>query len=399
METLIRRYKRLLAVTSTAYIRNLMNTIHWNNRLVAIRGARGVGKTTLMLQYLKLNYVADGREALYASLDSGYFTRHKLSELVEQFYLRGGKHLFLDEVHKYPGWSREIKNAYDEYPDLKIVFSGSSLLQILNAEADLSRRCISYDMQGFSFREYLHFYHQIEIRPYTLDEILFQPDNLCAEVNEKCRPLAYFDDYLKVGYYPFRLEGNEDYYTRIENVVNMILEIELPQQCGMDVANIRKLKTLLTILSSEVPLMVDMTKLSALSEMSRTTLLAYLQYLHRAKLVHLLYSDLDSLKKLQKPDKIYMENPNLLYALSLDEVNKGTVREVFMVNQLAYQHRVEYCTRSADYTIDRKYVIETGGKSKDGKQIANEQIAFIAADNMEYAVGNKIPLWAFGFLY
>ena len=281
METLIRRYKRLLAVTSTAYIRNLMNTIHWNNRLVAIRGARGVGKTTLMLQYLRLNYVADGREALYASLDSGYFTRHTLSELVEQFYLRGGKHLFLDEVHKYPGWSREIKNAYDEYPDLKIVFSGSSLLQILNAEADLSRRCISYDMQGLSFREYLHFYHQIEIRPYTLDEILFQPDNLCAEVNEKCRPLAYFDDYLKVGYYPFRLEGNEDYYTRIENVVNMILEIELPQQCGMDVANVRKLKTLLTILSSEVPLMVDMTKLSALSEMSRTTLLAYLQYLHR----------------------------------------------------------------------------------------------------------------------
>ena len=399
METLIRRYKRLLAVTSTAYIRNLMNTIHWNNRLVAIRGARGVGKTTLMLQYLRLNYVADGREALYASLDSGYFTRHTLSELVEQFYLRGGKHLFLDEVHKYPGWSREIKNAYDEYPDLKIVFSGSSLLQILNAEADLSRRCISYDMQGLSFREYLHFYHQIEIRPYTLDEILFQPDNLCAEVNGKCRPLAYFDDYLKVGYYPFWLEGNEDYYTRIENVVNMILEIELPQQCGMDVANVRKLKTLLTILSSEVPLMVDMTKLSALSEMSRTTLLAYLQYLHRAKLIHLLYSDLDSLKKLQKPDKIYMENPNLLYALSLNEVNKGTVREVFMVNQLAYQHRVEYCTRSADYTIDRKYVIETGGKSKDGKQIAGEQMAFIAADNMEYAVGNKIPLWAFGFLY
>jgi predicted AAA+ superfamily ATPase len=232
-----------------------------------------------------------------------------------------------------------------------------------------------------------------------LEEVLFHPDNLCAEVNAKCRPLAYFEDYLKVGYYPFRLEGNEDYYTRIENVVNMIMEIELPQQCGIDVGNVRKLKTLLTILSSEVPLMVDMTKLSALSEMSRTTLLSYLQYLHRAKLINLLYSDLDSLKKLQKPDKIYMENPNLLYALSLNEVNKGTVREVFMVNQLAYQHRVEYCTRSADYTIDRKYVIETGGKSKDGKQIAGEQTAFIASDNLEFAVGNKIPLWAFGFLY
>ena len=169
MESLISRHRRLLAGTSTAYIRNLMNTIHWNNRLVAIRGARGVGKTTLMLQYLKLNFPIDGREALYVSLDSGYFTRHTLSEFVEQFYLRGGKQLFLDEVHKYPDWSREIKNAYDEYPDLKIVFSGSSLLQILNAEADLSRRCISYDMQGLSFREYLHLYHQIEIRPYIYD--------------------------------------------------------------------------------------------------------------------------------------------------------------------------------------------------------------------------------------
>ena len=171
METLISRYKRLLSATSTTYIRSLMHTIHWNNRLVAIRGARGVGKTTLMLQYLKLHYATDGREALYVSLDSGYFTRHTLSELVEQFYLRGGKHLFLDEVHKYPNWSREIKNVYDEYPDLKVVFSGSSLLQILNAEADLSRRCISYDMQGLSFREYLQFYHQIELRSYTLEEI------------------------------------------------------------------------------------------------------------------------------------------------------------------------------------------------------------------------------------
>ena len=399
MDTLIRRYKRLLQATSMNYVRSLMDKINWETRLVAIRGARGVGKTTLMLQYLKTHYEGNEKEALYVSLDNAYFTRHTLGEFVEQFYMRGGKHLFLDEVHKYPDWSREIKNIYDEYPNLRIVFSGSSLIQILNAEADLSRRCIAYDMQGLSYREFLKLYHHIDVRTYTLDEILTTPDTICAEVNALCRPLAYFDEYLQMGYYPFRLEGYGDYYTRIENVANMILEIELPQQCGLDVGNVRKLKSLLTILASEVPMMVDMTKLSMMCGVSRTTLLAYLQYLHRAKLITLLYSDLDSLKKLQKPDKIYIENPNLLYVYSLGEVNKGTLREVFMTNQLTYQHQVEYSTRSADYTIDRKYTIEVGGRSKDGKQIAHEKEAYIASDDIEYSVGNKIPLWAFGFLY
>ncbi|WP_455586551.1 ATP-binding protein [Bacteroides sp.] len=399
MDALINRYKRLLAATSTTYIRSLMETIHWDARLIAIRGARGVGKTTLMLQYLKLHYPNDTKSALYASLDSIYFTQHTLMELVEQFYLKGGKHLFLDEVHKYPTWSQEVKNIYDEYPELRIVFTGSSLLRILNAEADLSRRCISYNMQGLSYREYLKLYHSIEIRPYTLNEIVTNPDAVCSDVNAKCRPLAYWDEYLQNGYYPFYMEGASDYYSRIENVVNLILEIELPQQCGVDIGNVRKLKSLLAILSSETPFTVDMTKLSTLSEMSRTTLLAYLQYLDKARLIHLLYSDLNSVKKLQKPDKIYMENTNLLYALSLKEVNKGTLREVFMVNQLSYQHRVEYCSRNADYTVDGKYIIEVGGKSKDGKQIADESNAYIAADNIEYPSGNKIPLWAFGFLY
>ncbi len=399
METLERSYKRLLVATSTTYIRNLMDSIHWDARLIAIRGARGVGKTTLMLQYLKTHYADDTRTALYASMDSAYFSRHSLLELAEQFYLRGGKHLFLDEVHKYPQWSSELKNIYDEYPELRVVFSGSSLLHILNAEADLSRRCISYEMQGLSFREYLHLCYGIEIAPRRLEEILSNPDDICMDVNSKCRPLAYFDEYLRGGYYPFLMEGKEDYLLRVEKVVNMILDIELPQLCGVDVGNIRKLKSLLTILATEVPLLVDITKLSTMAEMSRTTLLAYLQYLDRAKLIRLLYSDLSTLKKLQKPDKVYMENTNMLYALSLGEINKGTLREVFIANQLAYAHRLEYSSRSADYTVDGKYTIEVGGKSKDGKQIAKQDNAYIAADDIEYAAGNKIPLWAFGFLY
>lgn len=399
MEALIIRYKRLLAATSTTHIRSLMDTINWDSRLIAIRGARGVGKTTLMLQYLKQNYADDSKSALYASLDSVYFTQHTLIELAEQFHLKGGRCLFLDEVHTYPTWSRELKNIYDEFPELKVVFTGSSLLRILNAEADLSRRCISYTMQGLSFREFLKIYHHIDIPPFTLSELLFQCDRVCNAVNNQCRPLAYFEEYLQFGYYPFYMESNTDYYTRIENITNLILEIELPQQCGVDIGNIRKLKSLLGILSSEVPFLIDITKLSIMTELSRTTLLAYLQHLDRAKLIHLLYSDNNSVKKLQKPDKIYMENTNLLYALSLKEVNKGTLREVFMVNQLSYQHCVEYCTRNADYTIDGKYILEVGGKSKGGKQIASADNAFIAADGIEYPAGNKIPLWAFGFLY
>lgn len=400
MNTLFASYQRLLNNTPVSHVRSLMKNIHWEDRLIAIRGARGVGKTTLMLQYLKLYHKGKPQSALYVSLDAIYFSRHTLSELAEQFYQTGGKLLFIDEVHKYPGWSREIKTLYDEYPDLKIVFSGSSLLQILNAEADLSRRCISYDMQGLSFREFLKLRHKIDIRPRTLDELLQSPFEICTEVNSLCRPLAYFDEYLRTGYYPFYLEGSVNYYQRIENIVNLILEIELPEQCGVDISNVRKLKSLLSILSEEVPFSIDMTKLSGMAEISRTTLLTYLQYLSRAQLLHLLYSDLSSLKKLQKPDKIYLNNTNLLYALSpTAEVNTGTLREVFICNQLSYQHRLEYSSRQADFTIDGRYTLEVGGKSKDGKQLQGNPSGYIAADNIEYAMGNKIPLWAFGMLY
>ena len=400
MNTLFAGYQRLLKNTPVEHMRSLMNSIHWEDRLIAIRGARGVGKTTIMLQYLKTRLNGDARTTLYVSMDSIYFSRHTLSELANQFYLMGGKHLFLDEVHKYPGWSREIKNIYDEYPDLQIVFSGSSLLQILNAEADLSRRCISYDLQGLSFREFLKLRYDISIKPRSLDELLESPHELCNEVNDLCRPLAYFDEYLRNGYYPFYFENPVTYFHRIENMINLTLDIELPEQCGVDIGNVRKLKALLGILAEEVPFAIDMTKLSAMAEMSRTTLLSYLQYLNRAQLVQLLYSDIDSIKKLQKPDKIYLNNTNLLYTLSPStEVNAGTLREVFICNQLKYEHKVEYSNRQADFTIDGRYTLEVGGKNKEGKQLQGALQGFIAADNIEYAMGNKIPLWAFGMLY
>ncbi len=397
METLINRCRRLIAATKTDCVRSIIQQINWNCRLISIRGARGVGKTTLMLQYLKLHNI-DYKTMLYISLDSNYFTRNNLLDFVETFYKQGGQHLFIDEVHKYPQWSNEIKEIYDTYPDLKVVISGSSMLDILNADADLSRRCIPYEMQGLSFREYLAMVHKIELPSITLTDLLSNSGAFCDKVNASCRPLAYFNDYLKHGYYPFILEGEQEYPIRIDNVVNFIIDVELPQLCGVEVSNLRKIKALITILASAVPLQVDITKISAAIGVARTTLLSYFQVLNRSRLLNLLYSGDDTIKKMQKPDKIYLENPNIIDVLSLTGGNIGTIRETFMVNQLSYMHNIEYA-KSGDLVVDKHYTIEIGGKSKDGKQIANIDNSFIAADDTEYAYGNKIPLWAFGFLY
>ena len=397
MDKLINKCRRLLALVNTDVVRELIQKINWDQRLISIRGARGVGKTTLMLQYLKLNG-CDCKRSLYISMDSVYFATHTLLEFVERFYQLGGKQLLIDEVHKYPSWSREIKEIYDSYPDLRVVVSGSSLLNILNADADLSRRCIPYEMQGLSYREYLWMVKGIHLPAITLKELLSDPNGFCDNINSQCRPLAYFKEYLQEGYYPFILEGKMEYHLRIENVVNFILDVELPQSCGVEIGNIRKMKSLLAVLASKVPMQVDMTKIAAAAGVSRNTLLAYMQYLSRARLLNLLYAGDDSVKKMQKPDKIYLENPNLIVTLALDEPNIGTVRETFFVGQLCYQHKVEY-TKTGDLLVDRLYTIEIGGKSKDGKQIASLEDAYIASDDIEYAAGNKIPLWAFGFLY
>lgn len=398
MEQLQAQHLRLLSHLNMPFERSLMATINWNARLIAIRGARGVGKTTMLLQYVKKTYGSDPTIALYVSLDHLYFSKHSLLEFAEDFYKHGGKCLCLDEVHKYEGWSREIKNIYDGFPELKIVFTGSSLHNILNAEADLSRRCVSYDMQGLSFREYLCIKENIQFSAVALEDILQRPLEISTTIVDKCKPLQHFSKYLKEGYYPFFVEQNVDYLTQVQKVVGMILEIELPQLSNVDIANVRKLRSLLSVISSGVPFAVDISKMAQTAELNRNTIITYLTHLHRARLLNLLYSDSHNLKRMQKPDKIYMENCNLLHALSLTNVEVGTERETFIVNQLSYLHAVEY-TKQGDFVIDQKYTIEVGGASKDGKQIANAENAFIAADNIEYALGNKIPLWLFGFLY
>ena len=400
MESLIRRHLNRMQTVSLEFKRSLMDEIDWNERLVMIKGQKGVGKTTLMTQRIcQVFGPTNTSDVLYVSLDNIYFSSHRLLDFIEQFHAMGGKFLFLDEVHKYNGWSLEVKNAYDEFTDMHIVLSGSSLVNLNSGEADLSRRCISYTMHGLSFREYLSLRHHMEFRRRTLHEILSDGNSICAEVNGQVHPLPLFAEYMKYGYYPFILEGQHNYYTRIENIVSTTIEIELPQLRNLDVANVRKVKSLLAILATGVPYAVDTVKLSSMAGISRTTLLQYLQYLGEAHLLQLLYSDVSNIKRLQKPDKIYLENPNMLHALTLTQANEGTLRESFFINQLSQKHIVEYSKSSADFTIDRQYTIEVGGRSKDGKQIAGVKDSYIAADHEEYVLGNKIPLWLFGFLY
>ncbi len=398
METLFKKHKTLISQVSMDIIRETGSIIDWEKPLVAIRGSRGVGKTTLVRQYIRQSYGIDAGEALYCVMDSMYFTNHSLLDLCEQFHMMGGKHLFLDEVHKYPHWSKEIKELNDLYPDLKITFTGSSLLQILNADADLSRRVLSYEMHGLSFREYLLFYHGIKLQAYPLRHILENADAVCSEINAACQPQKLFDEYLRVGYYPF-YDGNEmQYYSRIENVISFIIEQEMVQFCNIDAAYTRKLKAMLLYLAGNVPYEVSIAKLSAYLELNRNTVLSYLAAMHRAELITLLYSDNKSVTKMQKPDKIYIHNPNMLCALS-DETKIGTLRECFAVNQLSVKHDVEYGKEQGDFRVDGKWTFEVGGADKSFAQIADIPNSYVLADMIAFPVGKKLPLWLIGFTY
>ena len=400
MESLIRRHLNRMQNVNLDFVRGMMDEIDWNERLIMIKGQKGVGKTTLMTQrILQVFGDTNTSDGLYASLDNLYFSTHKLLDFIEQYHAQGGRFLFLDEVHKYVGWSLEIKNAYDEFPDMHFVLSGSSLINLMDGEADLSRRCISYTMPGLSFREYLNMFHNTHFQCVALQDILHNGNTICAAVNAEVHPLPHFTEYLQYGYYPFLKEGKNNYYTRIENIVNTVIDMELPQLRKVEVGNLRKIRTLLGILSSNLPYQLDTVKLSTMAEISRVTLLQYLKYLSDAQLIQLLYSDVANIKRLQKPNKIYLENTNLLHALCSTQINEGTQREVFFINQLSPKYVVEYSKRSADFTIDHLYTIEVGGRSKDGKQIADVPNSYIAAADEEFVLGNKIPLWLFGFLY
>ena len=401
MDKLFERHDDYMEKVPMDFVRGLADHIDWNLRLIAIKGPKGVGKSTLMQQYIKQHFAPDDRHVLYCSADTSYFTSHSLVDTADMFYKRGGRYLFIDEVHKYDGWSREVKEIYDLHRDLHLVVSGSSLLQINDGQADLSRRLVQYTMPGLSFREFLAMNRVIDVKSVSLDQILNAPNAFCREVKRYCQPLEHFSRYLKEGYYPFYYENQTIYQNLVESVVNYTIDTELTRFRGIEMGNCRKVKALLKVISQMVPYEVDISKLSKNIGIQRPTTLKYLKNLEEAALIQRLFTDVDSISDLQKPDKILLDNSNLLYTLADTAPEIGTVRETFFCNQLVSAgHKVEYGgLKSGDFRIDNNVIIEVGGKDKGFKQIADEENAYVAADDIDSATTHKIPLWAFGFLY
>lgn len=397
MERLFGIFRKQLDRVPDRFCRSLIGEIDWSSRLIGIKGPRGTGKTVLLLQYIKNNLPKD-HTVLYVSLDNIWFDGMSLAELADQFSKRGGKHLILDEVHKYPDWSRHLKTMYDSYPELQVIFTGSSLLEILNARADLSRRAVVYHMQGLSFREFMELKHEISLPGIDLQTLLTDHLEISKAVLTKIRPLETFQEYLRTGYFPFFMESEDLYSGKLREIINMIIEIELPQLRGIDIGYVSKLKQLLGIIATSVPFKPNISKLSERIGIDRITLMSYLHFLNDAQLISNLYRDNEGISRLQKPDKIFLDNPNMHFAFSGSQPDIGTIRETFFLNQLSYSHQLEYGD-GYDFLVDGEYAFEIGGMKKGKRQLPEGLPGFIASDNIEYGFDNKVPLWQFGLLY
>ena len=388
MENLYELFYAKLDETPTSFLRYLHDRINWNNRMIAILGERGVGKTTLILQKIK----QDGIEhTLYFGADNVYFAQHSLFDTANEFYRKGGQRLYIDEIHKYPSWSTELKMIYDYCPQLQVVITGSSILDLYKSIADLSRRVISYTLAGLSFREFLAMTKGIDLPPVTFEEILRH--KVTFPTGE--RPLALFDDYLKTGYYPFWNET--DYATRLNNVINQTIENDIPTYAKMNIATSRKLKQLLFIISQSVPFKPNYTEIGAAMECDRGTVADLAYYMDKARLTMSLRHQDDGMKNYGKPEKLYLGNTNLIYALSEGKPEVGNLRETFFLSQMQVNQEV-YASKATDFLINGK-TFEVGGKSKSKKQIAELKDAFVVKDDIEYGYENTIPLWHFGMGY
>lgn len=350
----------------------------------------------MLLQYIK-EYLPSESSPLYVSLDDLYFSSNRLYELAEEFIKYGGTHLFLDEVHRYFNWATEIKLIYDDFPELKLIFTGSSILDISNAKADLSRRAMVYTLPGLSFREYLNFTDNA-FEKIDLQDILLNHEQIAAKISYEQKILPQFNEYLESGYYPFFKEYKINYGDRLREVVNLILDYDLILVKKIPVEALIKLKKLVFILSNSVPFKPNISKLSEITGISRNTLVNYLNVLEEAAILNLLHTESTGIGYLRKPEKVYLENSNLIYALSQNKPETGTIRETFFLNQLRESHQVVF-NNKGDFFVDDKFLFEVGGKSKTWKQIAGEPDSYIAADGVEVGFKNKIPLWLFGFLY
>jgi len=404
MTTLYELSERLARDVVLDFKRFLYDRIDWNGRLIEIWGQRGAGKTTLMLQKVKeLNAELPG-QALYISLDDIYFFNHSIIDTADNFLKYGGRVLFIDEVHRYPAkfpgydWSAEIKNINDRYPGLKVVYSGSSVLKLFKGEGDLSRRKLSYQLPGLSFREFLTILKVIQYPVIAFEDILKRHTQIASEITEKIKIFRWFDKYLHYGYFPFFLESVEKYYDRLNDIISLVIETDIPAVTDIPYVTCVKLKKLLSVIASTVPFTPNLTKTGLdLQVTDQRTLLKYFIYLEKAGLISMLIREGKGNRGMRKPEKIYLGNPNYLYSFN-ESPEKGTVRETFFYSQAVVDHPVTY-TEKSDFKIDGRTIVEVGGKNKGARQIADSSDGWLALDTIEIGHGRSVPLWLFGFLY
>lgn len=375
--------------TPLEFQRYMYDKILWDDRMVGIIGPRGVGKSTMVKQYLLKNRTSD--DWLYVSADHTYFTTNSIADLADEFVKEGGRHLIIDEIHKYEGWSRELKQIYDIHTNLQVIFTGSSILDIRKGYADLSRRALIFEMQGLSFREYLKLFKGIELPVYSLDEILAHK----VVLPEDFHPLPLFREYLNKGYYPFsNLAG---YDIRLQQIVSQTIEVDIPQYAGMNASTARKLKRMLSIVSQLSPFKPSILNLSTELKVSKNDVPNYMLYLEMAGMIGQLRDETGGLRGLGKVEKTYIDNSNLMYALAEGEPNIGNIRETFFYNQMRVNNDV-VSSKVSDFRIG-EYTFEVGGAKKGRKQLEGVDHGIIVRDDIEYGHKEFVPLWQFGLNY
>ena len=387
MEQLFIEYKETLAALKPRFRRNFIDEIDWEEPLLFILGSRGVGKTTLILQYIKEKF-GTSNTALYISMDDLALSNYTLLDLAKKHVQNGGTHLFVDEIHKYQNWSQELKNIRDKIKELKVVATGSSILNIQKGNTDLSRRSVVYTLHGLSFREFLTIELKLQLPILSLTDILNNHEIIVPQLLEQFKPLQYFSAYLKHGYFPFYLEGTKNYHHKLGNVLNVVLEQDLALLEGVDLTKIPKIRKLIYLLSTQPPYQPNITKLAEALETDRITLLNYLNSLQRASVLTLARLKGKFYTQLTKPDKIYLQNTNLLY-LSQSQVNVGTLRETFFANQIGLKHQLTLAPKG-DFVVNDTYTFEVGGLTKSFQQIAGIKNSYLAVDEMPLGINNKM---------
>lgn len=396
MDILYATQDNLLRHTQTSFIRSLAASINWNNRMTGIKGPRGAGKTTLLLQHIKTNNLFG--KALYTSADHFWYYTHSLFETADTFYKNGGNILMIDEVHKYPNWSAELKNIYDSFPDMKVIFTSSSALDIYRGEADLSRRVIMHELPGLSFREFLLLKEGKDIQQFTFEDILKDHRQAANAVMEKIKPIPLFNQYLQFGYLPIFTEGAPgDVPVKLNQVINTVLDMDLAYIKDYNAGTAYKVKKLLGVIAESAPFKPNISALADKLSSGRDSIYQWMIHLEKARLLNLLRAEGKGVSTLQKPDKLYLENTNLAYALK-NNPDRGSLRETFLLNQLRNSGMETSLPSKGDFLV-RGVVIETGGKGKNASQVKKTKQYCIAADDIEIGIGNKIPLWMFGMMY